>query len=619
MTDQAIRRNTTSPLRLFVASGLLFAASVAVFAGAANGQFLSWDDEYYLTQNVRIQNPSLENIGWFFSHPYFNSYTPVAFLSHALDWYLWGSDPRPHHWHNILLHALNTVGLFWCALFVLGPRRTGSPRTMADRSEGPLSQKSVIAGAAAAALLFAVHPLRVESVAWVSDRKDLLAVFFSLSTVLTYFRGTFREAPPSWTWLTASTLLFALGILSKFLVVFLPLVLLLVESAILYPGRWRKMLRQLILWKAPYLIPAVVVGLTAVGAVGVDPLGLRVQDISIAERLALPMAIPWFYVRKLFIPANLSPVYQVAVSASTWLAAIPVIGITALAIYFARKKRSGLLTAWMAYLILLAPTFLFLSPFLQHTADRHSYIATIPLFLLAGGGIAHLWKRTGDEKLGRVLRLTISALVLIISSWYSLLTIRQIRVWENSVSLWVQAVTVSPDLAIGYLNLGNAVAAAGNTDDAIRLYQRALALERGYGPAWSNMGVCFQMQGKPVQAEESFRSSIAFSPDYYEAYLNLGEIMQTKGEHTDAARLYREAAWRNPRSEKPWIHLGDLYREEGKIDSSLASYQVALGLNPYSGASHWGMARSLEAGGRAEEAKRHSSEAARLGFRKEGK
>lgn len=589
--------------RILIASLLLFAAAGFVHSGSLRGQFLSWDDEHYLTANSRIQNPSWENIIWFFRNPYFNSFTPMAFVSHAIDWQLWGPDPRGHHWHNLVLHGLNTVALFWLGLLLFGQRwrRAGS-------------RNPLLIGAATAALLFAVHPLRVESVAWISDRKDLLAALFGLASALTYFRGTCnkRVALP-WAWVAMSAVLFALALLSKFLIVFLPLAFLVVEIFYLYPGEWRQRKRELVLWKAPFLIPALAIGLLAVNAVGMTPLGLRLQEMPLSDRLVFLFASPWFYLQKLLVPANLSPVYQIRVSASTWITAFPILAISALGYGLWRRNRPGLLGAWLAYLVLLGPTFLFLTPSIQHTADRHSYVATMPLFLLAGSGVALLWYRALGQDIGSVIRLTLAALVLIITGWYSYLTVRQTRVWENSLSLWVQVVTVSPDLPMGYLNLGGAVAAAGNTGDAISFFRRATALEQGYGPAWTAMGVIYQLQGKAENAEDCFRRSIAFNPDYFEAYINLGEIEEGRNNPREAGSLYRQAALRNPVSPKPWVHLGNLFRRQEQTDSSLLSFQRALAIDPFSGPAHYGIALILERRGEKPEARRHLEDAARFG------
>jgi Flp pilus assembly protein TadD len=454
----------------------------------------------------------------------------------------------------------------------------------------------------------------VESVAWVSDRKDLLAAFLGLTSCLAYFRGTFDRSDLSgWSWIILSVSLFALALLSKFLLIFLPLALLIVEMILLYPDTWRERARQLVLWKTPFLIPALGVGFLAVRAVGIDPLGLRVQEIPLADRLAFPFATPWFYIQKILVPANLSPVYHVQVTALTWLACIPVVVITVLAFLLWRKKRPGVLGAWLAYLVLLSPTFLFLSPLLQHTADRHSYFPTMSLFLLGGGGIALLWQRTIGEKSGAILRWTLAALVLIIAAWHGFLTLRQTHVWENSLALWIQAVTVSPELPIGYHNLGNAVAAAGNLDDAVSLYRRATTIEKSYGPAWTNMGVVFQLQGKNREAEECFRRSISNSPDYFEAYLNLGEIAEGKNENQEAENLYREATRKNPGSPKPWVHLGDVYRRMGELDSSRVNFGRALAIDPYFAPAHFGKALLLQAEGKPAQARMSLLEAARLG------
>ncbi len=600
--------------RIALASLLLFAAAICVHSGATSGKFLSWDDEQYLTSNPRIQTLGWDNLSWFFRNPYFNSFTPLAFVSHAVDWWLWGSDPHGHHWHSLILHGLNTVALFWFGLFFLGHWRYGAPGASGDSRPSGAVQDSLLIGAASAALLFAVHPLRVESVAWISDRKDLLAAFFGLTSTLTYFRGTCdRRESPSWAWLTISVCLFALALLSKFLIVFLPLAFLFVEAIFLEPERWRQRKWRLLLWKTPFLLPAAVIGLLAAGAIGIDPLGVRAEQIPPLDRLAFPFVTPWFYLQKLLVPANLSPVYQVRISASSWIAAIPMLGITAVAWVLWRRNHRGVLGAWLIYLLLLSPTFLFLSPFIQHTADRHSYFSTMPLFLLAGGGVGLLWRRSIGQEIGALIRLSLSAVILLTAAWYSYLTIRQTRIWENSVALWAQVVTVSPDLPIGYLNLGNAVAAAGNPDDAITLYRRATALEKGYGPAWTNMGVIYQLQGKTDQAEDSFRRSIAFSPDYFEAYINLGEIEEGKRNPGEAEKLYRQAALRNPASPKPWTYLGALFLRKDQKDSSLASFRRALSIDPFSATAHYGVGLILEAEGDTSEARRHFETAFRFG------
>jgi tetratricopeptide (TPR) repeat protein len=525
-------------------------------------------------------------------------------MSHALDWRLWGADPRGHHWHSLLLHALNTVLVFWLALRLLAKGR-------------PDPETSVLAGSFAAALLFTVHPLRVESVAWISDRKDLLATAFALSATLAYLRGTAPERTRrAALWLSLSFLLFTAALLSKFLIVFLPAAILVAELSLLPTGTWRREISRLLRLKLLFLPPAIAVGFMAAGAIGTERLEFTVEGVTLAQRLSLLFASPWFYLTKLALPANLSPLYNVPLLPSTWLTAAPILGITAGAVWLARNGRSEVLGAWAAYLVLLSPTFLLLSPLIQHTADRHSYLATIPLFLLGGGGVAYLWRSSIDVASGRIVRGTLALLLLLIAGWHATIAIRQAHVWENSLSLWSQVIMISPELPMGYVQLGDAVARAGNLDDAAVFYGRATGIEERYGYAWTRIGIIAQLKGDRAGAERAYRRSVAVNPEYVEAYVNLGGLLEANGETEGARAIYRAALARNARHPKLWGDLGSLHLRAGSPDSALACYERAVACSNVFAEGEWGMAQALERLGRKEEALTHLRKAAELGHAK---
>jgi tetratricopeptide (TPR) repeat protein len=592
---------TSRRLLHILAPVLLAGITIGVYSTTTGGQFTSWDDEFYVTGNLRVQHPSAENLLWFFTHPYFNSYTPVAFMSHAFDWWVWGADSRGHHWHSVLLHAANTLLVFWLAL-----------RVLAKRGSDPTT--SVLAGSFAAALLFTVHPLRVESVAWISDRKDLLAALFALLASLAYLKGTASDQTRRiGLWLSFSSLLFTAALLSKFLTVFLPAAILVAELTSIPARAWKRELPRLLRLKLFFLPAAIVVGYMAVGAIGAEKPEFTVEGVTLAQRLSLLFASPWFYLTKLALPANLSPLYNFPLLPSTWLTAIPILGITAGAVWLARNGRQGVLGAWTAYLLLLSPTFLFLSPLIQHTADRHSYLATIPLFLLAGGGVAHLWESTLDVGSGRAVRATLALLLLLFASWHAAISIRQARVWESSLSLWSQVVTIAPELPMGYVHLGDAVARAGNLDDAVALYERATRIEKAYGHAWTRIGIIAELKGDREEAERAYRKSVAANPEYAEAYINLGDLLKANGDLEGARAIYRAGIAQNQGHPKLWGALGALQLRAGSPDSALACFERAVACSSVYAEGEWGMAQALERLGRDEEASGHLRKAAELG------
>ncbi len=233
------------------------AAAFLVHSPAWDNAFVSWDDNMYVTDNPRVQHASWENMGWFFTHPYFRSYTPLTLISHAVDYSLWGDDPRGHHLHNILLHTLNTGWVYLLGLLIIleirptppGQSRHGLVSLLAS------ADNAALLGASIGALFFALHPLRVESVVWVSDRKDLLCGFFLLPSLISYIGYRFSPVPRTrGRWYALSVVLFVLALLSKSIAT-TALVIMVVLDFVLEGGPvWRTRKWSLLQEKIPFLI-----------------------------------------------------------------------------------------------------------------------------------------------------------------------------------------------------------------------------------------------------------------------------------------------------------------------------------------------------------------------------
>jgi protein O-mannosyl-transferase len=595
-----------------IGSLVILVVALAVFFPALDGQFLNWDDDVYIVNNARAQDLTPANVSWFFTNPYFASYTPLAIISHGIDWALWGPSPRAHHRVSLLFHGANSILVFLVGVLLLGRNRG---RKGPLRADGPPIPPDV-AGAFAAALVFAVHPLRVESVAWVSDRKDLLAAFFSLVSVLAYLVGAkSEESRTKRLWTTLSVLAYGCALMSKVLAIPLPAVLLLIDATVLHPNDWKKQLRPLLLGKVPYLIPAFGIGILATLAVGSSAAQLTLENVTWLQRIIFPFYSPWFYLAKFFVPSTLSPAYHIRITPILLLAALPVLMITGTTIAAARRGRSEALGAWLSFLMLLSPTYLLLSPWIQAVADRHTYLSMVPLLLLGGAGFQHLWMKSYETGRGGIVRAAGASVLLLLGIWYSFLSGRQIRVWQNSISLWTQAITVSPEHTMAYSNLGAAIAATGNFADAAQFYRYAIRLEPHYAPAWYNLGIVHLSRGNADSAEMCFRTAISSDPLYQQTYWSLGALLESGERWPEAIETYRVLRMKTAGDANVWNALGKSFFSAKEIDSARTCFSRAVALRPSFGEAHWGLGNALMSEGKSVEAEREFKTAELLGYR----
>jgi len=234
---------------------LIVASTFAVFSDTLRSGFTGWDDELYVYQNVRIRSLAPPNIAWFFTHSFYSSYTPLAFVTHATDYWFWGNDPRGHHLTSILLHCANAVWVFVLGRLLL---------SLMQKKTGPEREWSRTLAAAIAALLFALHPLRVESIASVADRKDLLCAFFLLPSIIAYIRyARSRGSSTGKAWYAVAFASYVLALLSKSVAVALPLLFLLLDIVLLEPASWRGMMKRLLVEKMPFFALSIAIGIVA--------------------------------------------------------------------------------------------------------------------------------------------------------------------------------------------------------------------------------------------------------------------------------------------------------------------------------------------------------------------
>jgi tetratricopeptide (TPR) repeat protein len=472
---------------------LIVAVVAAAFAPVVRNGFVLWDDDLNLTENPHYRGLGAANLRWMFTTLHGGHYQPLSWLTLALDHALWGMDGRGYHLTSLALHLANTV-LVARLLAALVPRAR------------PLA-------VAAGTLLFAVHPLRVEAVAWATARRDVLAALFTLLAALAYLRAAagVRAGAARRGWLAAAVLAFAASLLSKAQGMTLPLVLLVLDAYPLGRLRVRADLWRALVEKLPFVVLASAAG--AVASIGAQ----QVMQRSLAQHGILARAAQAayglvFYLAKTLVPVGLSPVYPlgrgVEPAAPVYAASLAVVGAVTVAVIALRPRFPWALAAWASYVVVLLPVLGFAQAGPQLAADRYTYLATIPLAALVTAGL-----RRAD---GWAVRAAVAAVVVVLA----LATARQTTVWHDSDALWSHAIAVDPANFVAYTNRGKLRELRGDASGAGADYTAAIEANRGNFLAYYSRGRLRQTAGDVAGAIADYSAAIALRPGYLEPYNN---------------------------------------------------------------------------------------------------
>src|SRR3989441_4892002 len=462
---------------LWLVPVLIALVTVAAFLPALQNQFVSWDDD----ENF-LDNPHYRGLGWsplrwmWTTHQ--GHYIPLTWMTLGLDYLLWGMNPFGYHLTSLLLHAANAVVFFFVVRRIL-TRALPSP---SERGH------ALAVAAGFAALVFAIHPLRVESVAWVTERRDVLSGLFYLSAILMYLRACERGARGrGWYW--AAVGLFAGALLSKSMVVNLPFVLLILD---VYPlrrlggfvGWWSGPARRVYVEKIPFVFLAAAASAVALMAQLSVHTVTSLAQLSVPGRLAVSAYGLSFYLWKTVAPVNLSPLYELPrtmdpVAPPFILSYALVLAIMAI-ILALRRRVPGLPAAWVAYVVVLLPVLGIVQSGPQSAADRYTYLAGLGGAILAGAGLLSCWRTSRTSKTGRPQTVAIAGVATCVVVGLGALTWNQAQVWHDSEKLWTHALAMDPQSSIAENNLGVARAVERKLAEAIEHYQRALQIRPKY-------------------------------------------------------------------------------------------------------------------------------------------
>ena len=564
---------------------LLIAATFLAYAPAWHAGFI-WDDDRYVTENPMLTAPDGLKQIWFSAHRQ-SQYFPLAYTTFRFERALWGLNPLGYHLVNILLHGLNAL-LVWILL-----------------------RQLTMPAAWLVAALWALHPVQVESVAWITELKNTQSTLFCLLAVLAWLRFANQDTTRRWWFYGAALFLQALALFSKTTACTLPAALLLV---LWWRGEtigWRR-IRQVL----PFLLLGVTMGLVSVW--WECHMGNYQEESGAGfgwlERLLIATRALWFYAGKLLWPATLTFSYpKWEINAREPMQYAGLIGCAAVAglLWWQRKRMGrGVIAGMIFFVATLSPLlgFIWLYTFrYSFVADHYQYLASLGLLALAGAAVHSL---CGGLERGRPLvrPVVYGALLLALG----ILTWRQCGMYANGEALWRTTLARNPNCWLAHNNLGNALTAHGKLPAALPHYEMALQLNCDYPEAHNNLGSALMARGSLPAAIQHFQTALQLNPTLSDAWYNLGNALAAQGKLTEAIEDYERALQIKPGLAAAHVNLGSTLSAQGKWTEAIQHYERALQIKPGLPVAHFNLAAALAAQGNLVAAIRHLQQALEL-------
>jgi tetratricopeptide (TPR) repeat protein len=600
---------------------VLAAITFAVFGQTLRHGFVNFDDDAYVYENTKVAGGlSLKGLDWVFTHADCDLYHPLTMLSLMADYQLHGLQPGGYHFTNVLLHTASVI-----LLFLILRQMTGA-----------LWRSAFVAA------VFAIHPLRVESVAWVAERKDMLGGFFFMLTLGAYVRYVRKPESPARYLMVAAA--FVLALLSKPTMVTLPFVLLFLDYWPLHRFEQPRKLSGLILEKIPLL--ALAAGACAMTVLAAGKFIAGHADVPMTMRIGNALDAYAIYLRQMVWPEGLAASYPFPYTGlEPWkpgLAVLLLAGLSALA-FWQRRKQPWLLSGWLWYLAMLLPMAGLIQVGRQAHADRYTYLPQIGIYVALTWLAAEWGAKWQVSRAALAGLMTALLAVLMVCAW------KQTAYWQNSETLWTHALACTArndvahymlgqavilqkerraeamahfeqaleinavyepaqyslgvallqlgrvDEAIPHLqsavhltlgdadpcfNLGNALLQKGRVDEAIAQYQQVVDIRPDYAEAHNNLGYALLQKGRVDEALTHCQQAVQISPDIAEAHNNLGNALCQKGRVDEAISQFQRALQINPATADALNNLGNALLQKGRVDEAIGCYQKALAINP---------------------------------------
>lgn len=547
---------------VWITASIIAIITVVVYLPALQNGFVNWDDQLYVSENQNIRYISIGFFKWDITAIVASLWHPLTMFSFALDYSIWGLDPLGYHLSNILFHAANTflvfilvIRLFECAV---------------NSSSFSLHSSALIA-ASVTALLFGIHPLHVESVAWISERKDVLCAFFFLLSILSYLRYNSSTSSKKRLFYAASLIFFILSLMSKPMAVSLPLVLIILDF---YPLR-----RLTVISKATLIekLPFFVIGvLAALLTIWTSPKVL-LENLPLTIRVITAINAWEFYLFKIVLPFSLAPFYPYSVRINFFAVKFAILLIAAFFYLLFSKKGRLFFTGCLYYTVTLMPVLGIVQVGSQAAADRYTYLPSLAPFMLLGVGIGYLLERHSKKR-----QIAMATALVFMFAGLTYKTQTQISVWKDSVTLWSHEIKLFYNVEIAYNNRGKALDSLGNYQQAIEDFSKAIEIRPLSAIAYTNRGNSYNSLGNYQQAIEDFSKAIEINPRYALAYYNRGNVYAKLGNYQQAIINY-DASIKYSQFTLAYNNRGNAYRMLGKYQNAIEDYNMAIKLSPSDG------------------------------------
>ena len=614
---------------------LIVIATLTVYWQVQNFDFVNFDDDQYVAENFHVQEGlTLKSIHWAFTAMHASNWHPVTWLSHILDCQLYGLNPGRHHLTNLLIHIANSLLLF--CVFIKMTR--------------------CVWQSAFVAALFALHPLHVESVAWISERKDVLSTFFWMLTMWSYVRYVERPKLSQYLWVV---FFFILGLMSKPMLVTLPFVLLLLDywplnrlqvdpSGTVDSPQQRSIALRLGWEKVPLFILVAVSSTMTFYAQKHGKALASLDALALKTRIANALVAYLKYIEKMLYPAKQAVLYPYPAILPWWQvvgAFLLFLSISYVAIRLIRQ-RPYFVVGWLWYVGTLVPVIGLIQVGNQAMADRYTYVPFIGLFVIVAWGVPALWAHRKHSKKWFTALATVTLAFLMAVTW------KQVGCWRNSITLfehtlknttqnyrahnnlglalvaqnrieeaidhYLQALRIRSSFEKAHNNLGLALVALGRIDQAIEHYLQALRIKSDYFEVHVNLGVALGHQDRTKEAVGHFLQALRIKPDDVGAHNNLGFALARQGRTDEAIEHYLQALRIKPNYLKAIYNLGAAMYKQGRTEEAVGYLLQAVQINPESAEAHYNLGLVLDRVGRTEEAIEHFVKTLRInpGFEK---
>lgn len=549
---------------LFLGIGIL---AFLIYIPALDGGFLNWDDEVYVSKNPAMRSLDLDFIVWALTSTQVANWHPLTWISWAIDYKIFGPGPYGFHLTNVILHAINSA-----LVFMLSSRLASMAYGRQTNGNG-LDWRALLVGAVSS-LLFALHPLHVESVAWVSERKDLLYSLFYITGLMTYLRYASVEKA-RFIFYIATLAAFALSIMGKAMAVTFPVALLILDYYPLNRLSFSRAGLKVLAEKLPFAALAATSALMAV--VAQDRGGALVETVPFVIRLLVAARGYVFYLLKLVFPADLAPFYpypspaDVRICNPEYIGAIAVLVlITAFCVVF-RKKRLYM-AVWAFFVMSLLPVVGLIQVGTQAAADRYMYLPSLGLFIIAGAltvlAVERLYTR-------RAILVAAAALAGLTFAALGAVTVRQQAVWKDTLTFWNHELSIYPNCVRCNLMKGVNLREIGRYEEAMESFMTALNLAPGHVRTYSEIGITYGKRGRFDESIGWLSKAIEIDPSLDIAYNNRGYSYFMAGDYGKAIDDFNRAVVLNPSNGGAYYNLAMAYTKTGKAELAEASFKKA--------------------------------------------